>query len=216
MNSTPSPAWPPPSGLPPHWSPPPGLPSFVPRRQVRPERRRLGWVLIGVGAVVVAVAVLTAGRDMWRLFAGHADTRVPGTVTVACREGAEWRVGPVTGSSDRYGPITVTTSTGPRPIDVTVEMNGTRIPVSPMRGASETFSYFGTTYTATGGFTCPGNGSATITFDGPSGIGAGAFPAFWEVFRALLWLMAGAALALACVVPGIVLAVRHRRSLQQL
>jgi hypothetical protein len=153
---------------------------------------------------------------VWRLFAGYEDTRVPGTVTVACRDGAEWRVGPVTGSSDRYGPLTVSTSSSPLPIDVTVEMNGTRIPVMPMRGASETFSYFGTTYTATGTFTCPSNGSAAITFAGPSGIGAGAFPAFWEVFRAMLWLMAGAALAFACALSGIVLAVRHRRSLQPL
>lgn len=210
MSSAPSPAWPPPS-----WSPPPGFPAALPRRQVRPERRRLGWILIGIGVVVMAVAILTAGRTAWRLFAGFEDTPVPGTVTVVCREGVEWRVGPVTGSSDRYGPLTVTTSTGPLPLDVTVEMNGTPIPMSPMRGASETFSYFGTTYTATATFTCPRDGSAVVTFVGPSGIGAGAFPAFWDVFRAMLWLMAGAAVTLACAVPGIVLAVRHRRSLQQ-
>jgi uncharacterized membrane protein len=57
---------------------------------VRPERRRLGWALIGVGAVIAVVTLFTAGREVWRGVAGFERTTMPGSVTIDCREGEEW------------------------------------------------------------------------------------------------------------------------------
>ena len=196
------------------WPPPNPAAAGRPGRQVRPERRRLGWALIGVGAVIAVVTLFTAGREVWRGVAGFERTTMPGSVTIDCREGEEWRVGPATGSSSQFGPVNITTSNTPLPIEVSVVLGGAPVTVMPMQDGQETFEYFGSTYTATLTFECPTYGAAVVSLDGPDGQGAAVFPSFWKTFRSLLVLGGALALALAVTVPGIVLAVRHRRPRQ--
>ena len=133
----PPPSWPPPQ---PGWGAPP-------RRKVFPKRRRLGWVLIGVATLVIVVGGATVGRTMLDLVSEHDSTRVPGSVSISCTAGDEWRVGPATGTSDRFGPVTIETSRSVLLEGVTVEVDGSPVTVRPMRGVNETFSFFGTTFT---------------------------------------------------------------------
>ena len=84
-----------------------------------------------------------------------------------------------------------------------------------MSGGSETFSVFGTTYTAVATFTCPSDGEATITFTGPEGVAAGVFPAFNRVIVTMLVTLALGLVATALLAVGIVFAVLHRRSLER-
>ena len=161
------------------------------------------------------VALLTAGRDVWRGMAAFERTTMPGSVTIDCRAGEEWRVGPATGSSTRVGPVNVTTSNSPMPIEASVVLDGGSVPVGPMQDGQETFEYFGSTYTAVLTFECPTDGAAVVSLAGPDGLGAAVFPSFWKTFRSLLLLGSMLVLASAAAVPGIVLAVRHRRSREQ-
>ncbi len=172
-------------------------------------------MLIGVGALVLVVAGATVGRESVGMISAHESTRVPGSVSISCHDGDEWRVGPATGSSDRFGPVTVATNRSVLLEGVTVEIDGSPVQVRPMRGGTETFSFFGTTYTAVATFTCPVDGTARVSFAGPDGVGAGVFPSFGRVIRGLLTMMAAGLVATAFGVVGIVFAVRHRRSLER-
>ena len=200
---------------PPSWPPPQAGWGMPPRRAVLPKRRRLGWVLIGVSVLVLVVSGATVGRAMFGLMSDHESTRVPGSVSISCDAGDEWRVGPATGTSDRFGPVTVETNFSVPLEGVTVEMDGSSVPVRPMRGGSETFSFFGTTYSAVATFTCPTDGTARVSFAGPEGVRAGVFPSFGRVVRGMLTMMAAGLVATAFGAVGIVFAVRHRRSLER-
>ncbi len=164
---------------------------------------------------MVLIAVATLGRSTIGLFSSHESTQVPGTVTVDCQDGDEWRIGPATGSSDQYGPVTVTTNRSIVLDLVTVQVDGDAVEVRGMGGGSETFQVFGTTYTAVATFTCPSDGEATIAFTGPDGIVAGVFPAFGRVFLSIVLSMLAGLAATALLVVGIVFAVRHRRALER-
>ena len=164
---------------------------------------------------MILIAGFTVVRTMIGLFSSHESTRVPGSVTVDCHDGDQWRIGPATGSRDQYGPLTVSTNRSIVLDLVTVEVDGEPVDVRGMGGGSETFEVFGTTYTAVATFTCPSDGEATITFTGPEGIVAGVFPAIGRVFVSIVLTMLAGLIAAALLAVGIVFAVRHRRSLER-
>lgn len=201
---------------PPTWGPPPAGWAAPPRRRVLPRRRRLGWTLIGIGAVVLLAAGATAGRRSIELVTALESTRIPGSVSVACREGDEWRIGPATGRSQTSGPVTVSRSWTVDLDLVTVELDGEAVRLRGAgSGVTETFELMGSTYTAVATFTCPADGTATVSFAGPDGEVAGVFPSFGRVIRTFGTFLAFGLVSVAALTVGIVFAARHRRSLER-
>lgn len=201
---------------PPTWGPPPTGWVAPPRRRVLPRRRRIGWALIAVGAIVLIVAGATVGRRSIELVTALESTRLPGSVSVECREGDEWRIGPATGSSRTSGPVTVDRSWTVELDVVTVELDGEPVRVRGAGvGVTETFEMMGTTFTAVATFTCPADGTATVDVAGPEGEVAGVFPSFGRTIRTFGTFLAFCLVSFAALAVGIVFAARHRRSLER-
>ncbi|MFZ4810036.1 MAG: hypothetical protein ACOYL9_01715, partial [Ilumatobacteraceae bacterium] len=174
-------------------------------------RRALGWRLI-IGAAVLAVLVAaTLGYRAVSRFMSYERTRMPGSLTVDCTTGDKWRIGPATGTSQQFGPVTVSESNEVVLGPVAVQVDGEDVPVSGMGNTSETFSIFSTTFTAVATFTCPRSGTAIVEFSGPPDVEVVVFPSLGATFVALILTGLGGLAVLGLAVPGIVLAVRHRR-----
>lgn len=201
-------SWEPPTG----WNPPAQpVRRAKPPRPSNPFRRRLGWGLAAAAVLLLVVLVPTAGVPAYRTITSFERTTMPGSVSVDCRSGDEWRVGPAVGRSGRLGPVTLE-SQGPSTLDaVTVTMRDVPIPVRPAT-TREQFEWFGTTYTAVATFTCPRNGRAHVAFSGPEGFEAAVFPSFGRVARSLAVPAVGIVVVLGLAIAGTVLAVRHRAS----
>lgn len=199
--------------------PPPqfGTASFyVPglRREIKPVRRRLGWGLITLSVLVIGLLLGTAGVGIYRLFNGLERTSTPGSVTVSCTAGDQWRIGPLVGRSSSVGPLTVNEGTAGRIGRVVASSGGASVPIEAMSGgATEQFTVDGATYLAVATFECPGGDDVTVDFVDDTGSEVAVFPSFRRLFELIALAAVGGLLACASGGLGIALAVRHRRSL---
>jgi hypothetical protein len=197
---------------------PPGPPGFyrpVPQRQVMAGRRRLGWRLM-IGAAIAAVALLgTLGWKVYRLFTSIERTSTPGTITIECHTGDDWRIGPLVARSNTFGPVTVNEGFAGAIGTVEVTAGDVEVPVRSMGGGfSETFSVNGSSYLAVATFECPTDATTTVRFVDDTGGEVAVFPPIGRAFVVIALMAIGGLLIAVVGAIGLALAIRHRRSLE--
>lgn len=133
----------------------------------------------------------------WRTLVGDVERfTAPGQVTIDCRAGDDWRIGPATADRPADGGISVSVTTGA----------GQPVSTSPMTH-TETVTVGSTSYTAAVTFECPTDGPTVVAITAAEGSTFAVFPSFRRTAIGLLPALPVGLAGLALVTAGVVLIV---------